>query len=249
MIKSLSIIEILADNRQGLSLQELNNSLNLKKSTVRRLLSTLIYEGFVDEDSVTQKYKLSLKLFIISRKILNNINLTKVIVPLLEALGEEVGETVCFIVADIEEDSLFTCYEFPSTGLIQFNRKLARNLSLTGSAAGIAALATLNDAELDKVLKTHKPKANKDKPVPSMTELRKEIDLARQKGFAKLIGNSLESLCSMAAPVFDETGALIGLLEITVPKFRWNEKRLKELYQPLMNISTKCSQRLGFIPD
>ena len=63
--RTLSILELLSNYDEGLGVTEIGVMVNLHKSTVHRLLGTLIYKGFVIQDASTNKYKLSLKLICI----------------------------------------------------------------------------------------------------------------------------------------------------------------------------------------
>ena len=54
------VMETLADHGE-MGLMELSTALDLHKSTVHRLLMSLIYMGYAKQDEATQKYMLSYK--------------------------------------------------------------------------------------------------------------------------------------------------------------------------------------------
>ena len=54
------MMETLADHGE-MGLMELSTALDLHKSTVHRLLMSLIYMGYAKQDEATQKYMLSYK--------------------------------------------------------------------------------------------------------------------------------------------------------------------------------------------
>ena len=73
---------------------------DLNKSTVHRLLSSLIYMGYVKQDSETGKYALSFKLLTLSNKLMSHMDILETVRPFLKKLSEETGETVHFVQLD-----------------------------------------------------------------------------------------------------------------------------------------------------
>ena len=61
--RTLLIMEAMAENGGPMTLSEISNEVGLKVSTVHRLLKTLIYKGFADQDPYTGKYHLGVKAF------------------------------------------------------------------------------------------------------------------------------------------------------------------------------------------
>ena len=87
------VLETLADTG-SVTLAELCRQLGLNKSTLHRLLSSLIYMGYVKQDSETGKYSLTLKLLGLSNKLLGHMDILDAVRPSLKSLAEETGETV-----------------------------------------------------------------------------------------------------------------------------------------------------------
>jgi len=66
------VMETLADHGE-MGLMELSTALDLHKSTVHRLLMSLIYMGYAKQDEATQKYMLSYKVVNMAGKILERM--------------------------------------------------------------------------------------------------------------------------------------------------------------------------------
>ena len=84
LVKSLAIMEILAESVEGMGVTEIGERVGMNKSTVHRILTTLVNENYVEQDQAKGKYRLSFKLFVIARKIINNIRATKIVGTFLE---------------------------------------------------------------------------------------------------------------------------------------------------------------------
>ena len=63
------VLEMLAEHGE-MGLMEISTELGLHKSTVHRLLMSLIYMGYAKQDETTQKYMLSYKIVSMAGKIL-----------------------------------------------------------------------------------------------------------------------------------------------------------------------------------
>ena len=79
------VMEMLADNGE-MGLMELSGALGLHKSTVHRLLMSLIYMGYARQDELTQKYMLSYKVVSMAGRILERMDIVQVARPCLERL-------------------------------------------------------------------------------------------------------------------------------------------------------------------
>ena len=75
-------------------LQDLSNELGLNKSTVHRILNSLICMDYVRQDTETLKYSLSFKFCRISNQILSQNSMIDIARPYIKQLAERSGETV-----------------------------------------------------------------------------------------------------------------------------------------------------------
>ncbi|EET84918.1 transcriptional regulator, IclR family [Clostridium carboxidivorans P7] len=66
--RSLCILEVLSDYEDGLGITEIAEKVDLHKSTVYRLLNTLVWKGYIKQNKNTSKYGLTLKLFELGNK-------------------------------------------------------------------------------------------------------------------------------------------------------------------------------------
>lgn len=60
VIRALEILEFLAENGNNCRLQDISEGLNLNKSTVHALISTLEYKGYVVQDNESPRYSLGM---------------------------------------------------------------------------------------------------------------------------------------------------------------------------------------------
>ena len=74
------VLEMLAEHGE-MGLMEISTELGLHKSTVHRLLMSLIYMGYAKQDETTQKYMLSYKIVSMAGKILERTDILQIAKP------------------------------------------------------------------------------------------------------------------------------------------------------------------------
>ena len=87
------VMETLAENGE-MGLMDLSAALGLHKSTVHRLLMSLIYMGYARQDEATQKYMLSYKIVSMAGKLLERMDILQIARPYMQRLSDVSGETV-----------------------------------------------------------------------------------------------------------------------------------------------------------
>ncbi len=250
LIKSLAIMEVLGENVEGMGVTEIGERVGMNKSTVHRILTTLVNENYVDQDHRKGRYRLSFKMFEIGRKILNNVRATKVVGSFLEKLSEETGESARFIAPDFEGARLIVCDEVRTKKPIGAHTRLGESLSLSKTAAGKMFLANLSDDEIKTLMDEKGRKVVIEDEGYSFSSLLKDLGQVREAGFsydAHKVGT--ESTCNIAAPIRDESGELIGLVDLFVPEFRSPKDFGKKYGTLVQDTALEISKRLGYIPS
>ena len=83
--RCLDILEVLADAPDGLALSTVGTTLALPKSATHRFLSVLEERGFVRQDAMTRRYRLTFKLPQLAFRFIAASGITDVAQPVLEA--------------------------------------------------------------------------------------------------------------------------------------------------------------------
>src|ERR1700729_2040131 len=92
--RGLTILEVLAKSRAGLSLSQVTRQLALPKSSVHCLLRTFENAGYVYKDSACGKYRVSLSICELARQALQGISLRDQARLSLRSLAEKTTMTV-----------------------------------------------------------------------------------------------------------------------------------------------------------
>ncbi len=90
--KAMAVISAFSYGDPVLGVSELARRLDLGKSTVHRILTTLADDGFV-ERTADERYRLSIKMYEVGQQVAASIELRELVHPALERLRNESGET------------------------------------------------------------------------------------------------------------------------------------------------------------
>ena len=90
--KAMAVVSAFSYGEPVLGVSELARRLGIGKSTVHRILTTLVADGYV-ERTHDERYRLSIKMYEIGQQVAASIELRELVHPALERLRNESGET------------------------------------------------------------------------------------------------------------------------------------------------------------
>lgn len=245
LTRSLDIIEKLVDAGSSLGVTELSKSLGLHKSTVYRLLSTLVYRGYVEQDR-HGRYKIGLKLFEIGGIVLNNMGLRKRIKPYLERLREETKETIHLGIMDNHEVVYIDKEETSET--IRMYSEVGRRVDAHCTSLGKVLLAYANK-ELPQEILENNLKKYTGNTITDKNELIEHLYKVKGQGYAVDNQEQEEGIRCIGGPIFDYKGDVIAAFSIAGPATRMTEDRVLKLVAKVKDYSNRISSSFGYKID
>ncbi|MFD1802369.1 IclR family transcriptional regulator [Mixta tenebrionis] len=241
--KVLTILEVISDHPEGISLVELVKRTGIAKTTLFRTLETLRERQYVMQDSLTERYHLDLKSLELGIKGLMNVNLVEASIPCLKVLSATTSET-CFLGV---YHSGYVVYLYKSEGTlsIQTHARLGARLPAYCTGIGKALLAYQPLTEIDRVLSEPLVPFTEKTIVDRVTLYETLADI-RLKGYALDNEENEEGLTCVARPVFNYTREIVGALSVAGPTHRMQHK-IAEVNEELAQACGLISRRLGFV--
>ncbi len=241
--RAVKILEELALEKEGLGVTELSHRVDMHKSTVHRLLTTLLNLGYVEQNTVTEKYRLGMKLLFLGGAILERMDIRHEARGLLEELSEIVNEAVHLVVPDgfraIYIDKL------DSNRTIRMYSQVGRIAPLHASAVGKVILAFSDENFVDKVIKRGLQK-NTSKTITEPKKLLAHLKNVREQGYAIDDEENEEGIRCIGAPVFDYTEEVIGAISVSGPTVTVTKERVDQIAENVMECARKISLRMGW---
>ncbi|EOC99913.1 IclR family transcriptional regulator [Caldisalinibacter kiritimatiensis] len=242
--RALTILEVLSDYEAGLGITEISEKIQLHKSTIHRLLSTLIYKGYVEQDEKTSKYKLTLKLFELSNKNIEKIDVLSVAKPFLKELVEKANEAVHLVVLDGTDIVYIDKVESKNT--IRMHSKIGKRSPVYCTAVGKSILAHLTDNEIVKIWNDSIIKKFTDYTITDLETLKKELELIKESGYAVDNEENELGVRCVGAPIFDYRGDVCSAISVSGPTMRITKDKVEELGKLVIEYSQKISEKLGY---
>ena len=246
--RASSILDILGQSSQGISIRELSTKIKLPKGTIHRLLSSLSYFGYVHQDPKTRNYFLGLKLVELGQLLLSQLDLRKEAESFLRDLAERTKETVHLVFLDRNEivyiDKLET--DQNPSGLRMASRVGLRNPAHS-CAVGKVLLADLPEEALNNFIREKGLPKRTENTITNSTHLKEHLNLVRTQGYAIDDEENEKGIRCVAAPIRNEVRRAVAAVSISGPAFRITKKVIQEsLRKEVMETALKISLRLGF---
>ncbi len=242
--RTLSILEVMAEKGEPMTLSEISNNLNLKISTVHRLLKTLIIKGFADQDLYTGKYQLGIKTFRIGNTALYSLDIRSVARPYLKKLVSQCNETVNLALLD----NGYVVYidQVESEKMIKMIANLGSRAPSHCNAVGKVLLADLSELEMERFMKKARLEKFTDRTITAPLKLREELKHVKKNGCAFDMEETEEGIRCVAAPVYNHKSKVIAAIGISGPSLRVSIKKLEDLKRQVQQTADDISKKLGY---
>lgn len=241
--RAVAILECFSENKRELKLSEIANRLDLNKSTVHGLLNTLKYHGFIDQDEITQKYRLGIRFMVYGDLVINSIDITNIAYPVIERVCEKIEETVHIAMMD-------------GTDVVYIEKKECNKSVKTSTKIGVRVPAYLTaDGKIilsymeRERLKGLLPRNIKQLTPNTITDKQRLLDILsemKDKGYAIDFEETVQGLVCVAAPIFSHTGTVKYSLSVTGPTVRMTEDKIKEYINIIKEAANEISCRIGY---
>ncbi|UZD90397.1 IclR family transcriptional regulator [Cognatishimia activa] len=238
--RAFSILQSLSTGPSGVS--EIAIRTELPKSTVARLLATLVEVGAVEQNEALGTYGLGKVIAELSPNPRIGQNLIPIVRPYLTDLVEEIGEAAGLGV--LEDGGMFYYDQVASQQEVQVRNWTGERVDAHVTSSGIILLAHADDAIVTGIL---------DQPLKAWTEnstidpelLRRRLDVAKTNGFAWCEAEMSDELNSVAAPIFNASGAAIAAIHAHGPSYRFPGSDKKDsITEAVMKTAQRVSSRL-----
>ncbi|PLR76069.1 IclR family transcriptional regulator [Bacillus sp. V3-13] len=243
--RALDIITLISSKKGGLGVTEIANQIDINKSSVYRILSTLVQYGYVEQDQETGRYKLGYKFLEVSSKLLESIDLRAEAKPYLQELENETNEVIHLVVYDQGEVVYIEKLEGNET--LRMHSKVGKRAPMHCTSVGKAILAHLpSNIVLDIIGRKGMP-AHTNKTITDKEVFLKELAQVKQNGYALDLEENEYGITCIAVPIFDHLGRVIAAVSISGPTMRMADERLEQLKVRMLKTGRRISARLGFV--
>lgn len=246
IVRAFQIVELFNTYGRELSILEISNYMNLPKSTVHGIVSTLFDLGYLKQNHENSRYSLGFKFLGLSTSLLNMTDLIKVSRPHLHELAEKTNETAHLAILQ-EGDTFYIDKVQPVHGLT-VSSQIGRRLPAYCTGLGKLLLAYCPESEIRKLFKGKDLQKYTKNTKTNLDDLLREFKKIREIGLSFDNEEYNEGLSCIAAPIYDHHSCVVASISIAGPTQRIIRNR-KDNIEMIKMTSLKISEGLGYKYD
>ncbi len=221
-----------------IGLMELSSLLSLNKSTMHRILNSLIYMGYVKQNPENAKYNLTFKIWDLANQVLTKIDIVDLARPHLKELVKKCDETVHLVQIDGLNAIYIDKVESYSNS-VRMVSKVGKSIPLYCSGVGKAMLAQMSEAQVKKIWDKSDIVALTPHTITDYKEFTKRLDTVRKLGYALDDEENELGVRCIATCIRDYKGTPKYAFSISAPTSRMDDTRIKELSELVLDTQKK----------
>lgn len=243
--RAIDILNLYDNRHYELGVTDIARSLDAPKSTISGLINTLEANKILEQNPITRKYHLGVKLVEYGSILLNQIDLRDMALPYLHDLLDWCNESVNLAVRD--DSHVIYIERLFGTNLLGMRSEIGKREPIHTTALGKAILSRMNEGEMREVLSHADLTPKTPYTITDQKSLMENIRLCRQQGFSiDNEENELGGRC-VAAPILDFRGDPVAALSISVPLQRMPEGDIQKFGNKVREVAMTISRRLGYL--
>lgn len=219
LLKAIEVIRACDRLGGNLSLAEIARQINLPRSTVQRIVTTLASEGFLISNGKSRSIGLGPDLLALgATDVTNFVERAK---SHLQRLSQQTGETVDM--SRLNKDHAVFINQVTGTQRLQAVSSVGQRFPLHCTSHGKAMLSLFDKAEVERILGNNL-KAYTPHSVTRLSALHKELDNIRSGGLAEDVEEHSLGICSVGMAFRTRSGHIFSV-SIPIPTVRYKSRR------------------------
>ena len=245
--RGLQLMEILSQSDTPMGLPELAEILDVDRSTVHRLLSTLLQRGYVTQDPENKRYTVGYKVISLSRRAIDGYSLRVTAKPYLSELTQETGESSNLCVPS-GDNAVCIDYEASPSPLAVTN-DIGIEFLYHATAGGKVLLAYMPESKRSEIIENYELTGFTPRTITTKERFINTLDIIREQGYAVDDEEHFIGVRCIAAPIRDYSTKVIAALSVSGPSTRMTLANIPEIAAITIRIANEVSQALGYNPE
>src|SRR5699024_7211753 len=239
LTKITAILDSFTLREPRLTLSQIRERTDLPQSTVQRLVTNLVDQGFLDLDD--DCYRIGILLSFLPSPANRAVPTLELISPVLTKLRDMTGESTALYIA---EGTYRVCIALAEThAALRREMHVGKIIPLHIGSAGHVLLAWQPEL-MKRILET---------PLEPMTEesliaperLQNKVREARRLGYSISAGELEDGASGLSAPVFDSSARIYGAVSILGPSSRMPIDKCEAWVEDLLEAAENMTRVLG----
>ncbi len=246
--RALKLLRYIGDGKRARNLSTVSRDLDINRTTLIRLIHTLLDQRMIEEIGEDGGYRLGAGLVSLGAQAIQGRDIVQVCQPVLQHLCQTTGMSAHLGVLD-GRDIIYLGRETPNSHLVS-NLRTGSRLPAHASSIGRAILAEMSDDRLRQLFAGEVLERTTDKTPATIAAIIEQARADKAEGFAWSQGNFESGIGSCAAAVFDHTGQPVGGINVSGPEGRFssdNPEAAAKLRDAVVRAAEEASGGLGYL--
>jgi IclR family KDG regulon transcriptional repressor len=197
--KAFKILYAISDASNGLGISDLSKKLKIGKSTVHGITSALEEMGVLVRDPIHKKYNIGYTLLELRKKAYAKMELRDLARIPMEKLMEKIGETVFLGILNGDHVTILEMVE--SHNEMKITSPPGTRLPIVAGATGKVFLAQFEEKKIKEIIQKMGLVRFTSKSIVDQKKFFKEIEEAKNKGYAMDDEEYMLGVKAIAAPI------------------------------------------------
>ena len=243
--RTLSILEMIAANRNGLSNSDLSRRLNIPKSSASYILRVLERRGYLRRDG-DAKYSLGLKVMDLTASPVPGQDVRAAAKPFLEEFLQKCHLPEAHVAVLDNGRAVYVEKVEGEKSFIKLDIWVGHRLPVHTTAIGKILVAFLPEAEILAILDLHGMEQKTRRSITEPEKFLREAARVRKYGFAIDDEENAEGVRCIAAPIYDVRGSVVAAMGTSSIIQHIDEPNLPKIVGFLTEAAAKVSREIGY---
>jgi len=237
--KAFAVLRSFSSEAFELTLSEVAARADLDRGTAFRLIQTLVALGYLQAVPQSRRFRLGLACLDLGYTVLSHGSLRTMVEPLLRDLVPDVGDAASLGILD-GGDVIYLARISAGLDRYKMDRRPGTRIPAYSAALGHVMLAHLARDEQIARLEARPRVKLSERTLTDLDALLARLEQVKKKGHAVSDGENAYGLRTLATPIFDAQGFVIGGLSVTVDAMRMDMAAFRDQALPrLMQVTSR----------
>jgi DNA-binding IclR family transcriptional regulator len=236
--KGLSIMELLADHPDGLTLSQIAKALGFNVNEIFRMVVVLQARGYLNL-GLNDHYQLTLKMFEVAHRNQPIKSIIASALPLMREVANRARQSCHLVVYQAGRAIVVAQVDSPERWA--FGLKVGALVGLTDTASGHVLLTFRDEAERARMLAAHVKVEGE--PDIETEQLIRQLDEVAARGYSRMLSRQIRGVINIAYPIFGNAGQAIASLN--VPYIERIDKQVNPDLAEVQNVLAEMCVRLS----
>lgn len=242
-MRTLAILELIAESRNGLTFSEIQAKSSLPKSSLHSLLNELVEGNYLEYNILLKQYFYGINLLKLGVSCISNCNILTDLKNELENISEETGETLhAAILSGRYASYILKIAGNEKSSIANVGIKLPAHCT----ALGKVLLSSLDEKEIRNLFSNVILEKYTDNTLTDIDKIIEEINIVKRNQYAIEKGEISSTISCISIPIFFNDKLWLAI-SVSIPNYKFTEEYIDKFIKILNKCRFKIEEKLKIV--